>query len=298
MDADHAEGKRFGIKIDYERGSEDPGRVFRAMSGLIDSLQDFDQHLAHTISAEISTVLLLEDIQSGSVITWLRNSLKTIPDDALQELKWKRIFGQFAYEARNAVVEWLDGRETISSRGEVQELQGLILEKAEKTELNRIPIYAPPPTALILADVTSMKKALDNLREKDQALYLTDEFQRDFNHSFSVSEETIREILTLRTITSESDAILQVKKPDYLGKSKWVFRYQGRQIEAAITHGEWLREFQSQAQRVLPGDSLRALLKAEISYGYEGEIVHEVFTVLEVKEAISMGGQSQGRFWQ
>ncbi|MES9903672.1 MAG: hypothetical protein ABW168_13485 [Sedimenticola sp.] len=293
-----SENKRFGIKIDYERGSEDPGRVFRAMSGLIESMQDFDQHLAHTINAEVSTILLLEDIESGSVVTWLRNSLKSIPDEALQELRWKRIFGQFAYEARNAVVEWLEHRETISSRSEVQELQGVIIEKAERTELNRIPAYSPPPTNIILADVTSMKKALDNLKERDQALYLTDETERNFNHSFSVSEETVREILTLRTITSEAEAILQVKKPDYLGKSKWVFRYQGRQIEASVIHSEWLREFQAQSQKVLPGDSLRAILKAEISYGYEGEIVHEVFTVTNVREAISMGGVSQGHFWQ
>jgi hypothetical protein len=47
----------------------------------------------------------------------------------------------------------------------------------------------------------------------------------------------------------------------------------------------------------LPGDSLRAQLKAEISYGYEGEIVHEIFTINQVKEVISMGGHSQGSFW-
>lgn len=291
------ENKRFGIKIDYEKGSEDPGRVFRAMSGLIDSLQDFDQHLALTINTDITTALLLEDIKEGSIVTWLKNSLKGIPADALQELKFRRIFGQFAYEARNEVVAWLDERETISSRAEVQELQNIIVVLAQETELNKIPAYAPPPAAIILSDISSMKRALDNLQKNDRAIYLTDESEMNFNHVFSVSDETVREILTLRTINSEAEAILQVKKPDYLGKSKWVFRYQGRQIEAAITHEDWLREFQSQTQRVLPGDSLRAMLKAEISYGYEGEIVHELFTVIEVKEAISMSCQSQGRFW-
>jgi len=291
------ESKRFGIKIDYQRDSADPGRVFRAMSGLIESVQEFDQHMAHTINADISTILLLEDIQSGSVVTWLRNSLKSIPDEALKELKWKRIFGEFAFNARNSVVEWMEQRETIGSRSEVKELQEIIVVEAEKTGLNAIPAYAPPPTNIILSDVSAMKRSLDNLCKEDQALYLTDQTERKFNHSFSISEETVRELLTLRTITSETEAILQVKKPDYLGKSKWVLRYQGRQIEASIIHTEWLREFQSQAQRVLPGDSLRAQLKAEISYGYEGEIVHEVFTIIQVKEVISMGGQSQGAFW-
>lgn len=292
-----SESKRFGLKIDYKRDSEDPSRVFRAMSGLIESMQVFDQHLAHTINADASTILLLEDIESGSITTWLKNSLKSIPDSALKELEWRKIFGQFAFDARNSVVEWLEKRETISSRGELKELQDIIVEHAEITQLNRISAYSAPPASVILSDVASMKRALDNLTEQDQALFLTDGSRRNFNHSFSVSEEAVRELLTLRTISTESETILQVKKPDYLGKSKWVFRYQGRQIEASITHSEWLRGFQAQSKKVLPGDSLRAILKSEISYGYEGEVVHEVYIITEVKEAISLGSQLQGQFW-
>jgi len=260
-------------------------------------MQNFDQHLARTINADITTVLLLEDIKSGSVITWLRNSLKSIPNEALQELKWRRMFGQFAYAARNTVVDWLDKRETIGSRKEIQELQDVIVSQAENTGLNKIPAYAPPPASVILSDVTSMKNALDNLKNEDRALYLTDESERNFNHSFSITDEAVRDILTLKTITSEYAAILQVKKPDYLGNSKWVFRYQGRQIEASIIHNTWLAEFQKQSQMVLPGDSLRVILKSEISYGYEGEIVHEIFVVTKVKEIISTSKRMQGKLW-
>lgn len=54
---------RFGLKIDFISGSEDPGRVFRAMSGLIDSVQSFDRHMALTFDAEINPVLLLEEVE-------------------------------------------------------------------------------------------------------------------------------------------------------------------------------------------------------------------------------------------
>lgn len=290
-----SDNKRFGIKIDYIRESEDPGRVFRAMSGLIDALQTFDQHLGHTISADVSTSFLLEDIESGSITTWLKNTFKSIPGDALKELEWKRIFGHFLFETRASVIGWLEERETISTRDEVKELQDVILFEAERTSLNTIPAYNPPSPTTILSDVTLMKKALDNLKAEDKALYLSGTSQKKFNHSFSVSGETIRELLTLRTITSEIETIVQVKKPDYLGASKWLFKFRGHQIEASISDSQWLREFQSKEHKVLPGDSLRVDLKSEISYGYEGELVHESYVVTLVKEVIPLDHPNQGR---
>jgi len=177
----------------------------------------------------------------------------------------------------------------------VKELQNVILLEAERTGLNTIPAYNPPSQTTILSDVTLMKKALDNLKTEDQALYLSESSQKKFNQSFSVSNETIRELLTLRTITSEIETIVQVKKPDYLGNSKWIFKFRGHQIEASISDSPWLREFQSKGHKVLPGDSLRVDLRSEISYGYEGEIVHESYSVTAVKEVISWDHPNQGR---
>ncbi|MDO9312640.1 MAG: hypothetical protein Q7T85_13280 [Nitrosomonas sp.] len=85
----------------------------------------------------------------------------------------------------------------------------------------------------------------------------------------------MREVLTQEVIKSSGVKIIKVKKPDYLGQSMWGFVYDGKFIEAKITHNEWLYEFQSRRLSVNPGDSLKVTLYEEISYGYEEEIVHK-----------------------
>jgi len=283
----------FALKIDFVKDSRDPARVFRCMSGMIHAFSEFDLHVAKTIDIETSPILLLQDIETGSLVTWLKNSLKGVPDEALHELKWKRIFGQFLYESRNSFVEWLEHRETISSRGEIQELQEIILEKAEKSNLNHIPAYSPPSPQQILSSASALKKATDQLSNRDRSIFISGAQSRNINKQFQISESTIKELLTLREIKQKYEAILLVKKPDYLGKSKWVFRYKGHQIEAHITHAEWVGGFQQQEKKVLPGDSIRAKIETTISYGFEGEVVHETYEVAEVLEVIKGGASGQ-----
>jgi hypothetical protein len=52
------------IRIEFERGTGDPTRVFRAMAGLIESTQLLDSHLAVSIGANVQTALVLQDVEA------------------------------------------------------------------------------------------------------------------------------------------------------------------------------------------------------------------------------------------
>ena len=45
------------IRVSFERGVGDPTRVFRTMTGLIESAQALDTHLALSIGASVRTSL-------------------------------------------------------------------------------------------------------------------------------------------------------------------------------------------------------------------------------------------------
>lgn len=51
-----------------------------------------------------------------------------------------------------------------------------------------------------------------------------------------------------------------IKKPDYLGRSKWVFKYNGHSIEAKFEGEKWLQKFQNNEETLNPGDSLRVMM--------------------------------------
>jgi hypothetical protein len=78
---------------------------------------------------------------------------------------------------------------------------------------------------------------------------------------------------------------LLVKKPDYLGQSRWEFRQDDHPLEAKIVDLEWLERFQDGRVVLKPGDALKAIVKTEVARGFEGNVVdarHEVTKVLAV----------------
>jgi hypothetical protein len=64
----------FGIEIDFQPGTDAPSRVFKTITALIEAFQIVDRQLAESV-ARIEPVLLLENIEAGSIIVWLRNKL-------------------------------------------------------------------------------------------------------------------------------------------------------------------------------------------------------------------------------
>ena len=61
----------FCLEIDFERGSGDPKRVFRAMGELIEAYQELDVHLAHSIDVRLEPALVLQEVEAGSLRSWL-----------------------------------------------------------------------------------------------------------------------------------------------------------------------------------------------------------------------------------
>jgi len=87
-----------------------------------------------------------------------------------------------------------------------------------------------------------------------------------FNKSFSFTNEIVEEILTKEIIESQSIMILKVKKPDYLGDSKWEFKYENRKLEAKIKNSKWLSDYQQGKIDIRPGSSLRASIRTIVKY--------------------------------
>jgi hypothetical protein len=98
----------FAFEIDFKNGEGSPSRVFLAINDFIRGCEKLDAELAHTIDNNIETVLVLEDIEAGSIKVWLRNTLRAVEDDALKTLDWKPLVGKYLVRAKYVVLRWLD----------------------------------------------------------------------------------------------------------------------------------------------------------------------------------------------
>jgi hypothetical protein len=78
------------FEIDFKRGEGNPRRVFDSASELIAAFETLDEALVGSVDSKIKTLMVLEDIEGGSIKVWLRNVLNRIPDEGLKDLDWKK----------------------------------------------------------------------------------------------------------------------------------------------------------------------------------------------------------------
>lgn len=274
----------FGFEIDFQRGVGPASRVFTATHEFIKACEKLDQELVKSIDSSIETILVLEDIQSGSIKTWLRNVLLATEDDALKTLDWKPLVGKYLVRAKYAVIRWIDDDDGPRS---LPDLRREIQQIAAETDVRHLPDYSAPSPGALVAAIQDFQAVKDHLVPGDHARMLTHDGDIEFNLSVRLPIEDIEALAVARTITNPPvEMILPVKRPDYLGDSKWELRHGRRNISAKIEEAGWIRRFQNRQVDVRPGDALRCSVQIDHLYGFDNELLTERYTVLQVLEVM------------
>lgn len=277
----------FAIYIDFDRNAPKPQRIFQSIEGLISAFERLDRALAGSIDSSIEPVLMLEDIEAGSIKVWLRDVLLQTEDHNLQELDWRRIVGRYLVVAKYAFVRWVNDEEERSRPGSLADLREHFALLARETDVKKIPAYGVPSATEILSTAEDVARALGRLSSSDKAQFLTRDGEQNFNLLIDWNQLNIAELAVRETILSPAiPMILAVRKPDYLGETQWEFRHGKKTIRAKIIDENWLRKFQARRIDVRPGDALRCRVSQEIKYGYDNELISETYTIERVEEVL------------
>jgi len=285
----------FCIELTFAKGTEAPSRLFRALAELIEAFHELDKAFVRSIDVKIEPLVLLEDVETGSLKNWLRNVIESIPDEGLRDLDVRGIIGNYLVKAKYKVLSFISNRDTITSKEEIDLLVEELRDLAEETNVKTFPHYEPIPPHLLLRGLRGVAQPLVYLREEEKVLYIIPGSKVEINKRFSITPEAIDELLTARELESRIEMILKIKKPDYLGDSMWDFRFEGRVVQAKILDKDWLRDFQSRKIDVRPGDSIRALVEMKVRYDEFGEVISTSYAVIKVYEVIEYRPVKQGR---
>jgi hypothetical protein len=288
-------GADFAIEVDFAPGSPDPSRVFRSMMQLIDTFQKFDRELVHTIDVNIQPIMLLEDVETGSIKGWLSAWLEATDDTGLKELSWKKIVGGYLVKAKYLLIDYLNSATEIIGREDIERLQARIRTAAEETGVKRIPAYTPPSKALLIRSITDISYSLAPLQRGDRAIFETRSGETvEFNLSIRIVPETLNELLIEQSLSHDEEVILKVKKPDFLGDSRWEFVHD-TVLEAKMVDLEWLTRFRNNEVNLQPGSAIKAMVHVEVGYGYDREIVSRKYQVVKVLDVIPPPRHEQPR---
>ncbi len=286
------EGLAF-IEINYPPETDDPARVFRSMAKLIDAFHQIDRDLAHAVGSGFEPVLLLERVEAGSLRAWLRTVVRQLDDDALKNLNWKPLIGQYLVRGKHRVLRWLDGKEAIQSRADILQLQGSLVEVTPPEDAEVL-LIEPITPAQLLNDIKLLTEATQDLRPSDSVRYVSEQEETQLPTDLRLSSDDVEKLLTDEVVESKNRTLLLIKKPDYLGNSRWEFRLGNRMIEARILDEPWLRRFREGHIPLRPGDSLDAELNSELLRGFEGNVVGTRYSVEYVHDVIHDSADVQG----
>jgi hypothetical protein len=93
-------------------------------------------------------------------------------------------------------------------------------------------------------------------------------------------------------VSNELTQIFMVRRPDFLGESKWDFRYEKKPFSAKISDEAWLKDFHAGKIDIRPGDALRVTLRETVTYDQNGEVIkedREILTVLGITKPAIQG---------
>lgn len=276
----------FELRIDFERNSGDPARVFKTMSGIIDTFDDLDNALLAPFNFEVDPILLLQDVESGSLRTRLATVIRSTDDEAIKELNWKKLVGAYLLNAKYWLLKQLEGKSAIETRDELLAITRGINDLAEQTDIQHIAAYQQVSPRRILYSIKRITKSLSFLKSGDSAEYIAHREIVNFNIDFEYREDMEEALLTDTSTTHTTSAVVKVKKPDFLGASMWEFKYRGHQVRAKMVDHNWLLAFQTNAKRVLPGDALRVTLETTTNFDDHGIEIGSHYKVLRVDEII------------
>lgn len=284
----------FGIEIQFDSKKESAAKAFRTLSEILEALHSIDIDLIGSIDSEIKPITILEDLRKGSIKGWFKNILEKVPDEGLKDLDWKRAVGHYLVKAKYIIIRSLEGKTEITTREEIKSLERDLYELAKDTNVKQITSYTPIPTAKLVGSIRKVSTALQYAEKDNHIIYIAGQKEKaDFNLEFNFSPESIEELLTKEKLSNETEMILKVKKPDYLGESQWDIRHEKIIIYAKISDARWLKKFQERKINVRPGDSLKALVKTTVNYDYNNEVIGTHYEILKVQNVIQADNGNQ-----
>lgn len=277
----------FCVKIDFEKDSKHPERVFKTMSRLIESVESMQNMLSISLSLSIKRNLLLHEIETGSLLAWLKAETDCSKDEDIKISKGsEKTVEKYLDKGVEAVVDFTSERNKINSIEEIYDLQENLHKLAEDTKIKNIPAYSKISEKELLEIIFKNSEASKFLSNNDDIYFVFNGKNKKYNKKFSITKKSINRILTKKSQIKEEILELMVKKPDYIGNSMWEFKLNGKSIDAKLSHDEWLESFHQREKNLKPGDSLKAVVEVKTAFSHKLEVIDINYNIKEVIEIV------------
>lgn len=272
----------FCVKVDFPKGTRNPQRLLKSAAAYIDALNSLDSLLVSSIDTQIKPVFVLEELEAGSIKFWLKQILEAVNDNALENLDWKPAVGKYLVKAKYLVLKHLEGKPSLTDRGAIESIAKEISDAARETGVLMLPAYKAINAVALAYEAQNISESLKPLEKGDSITFLSDDGDSMLTQQLVITQEDITNLFAGEEISNDIIKILMVRRPDFLGETKWEFRYEKKPFTAKISDETWLNEYHAGNVDIRPGDALRVTLRETVTYDKNGEVIKEDRDILKV----------------
>ena len=211
---------------------------------------------------ELLGLLGLTPVTIGTSLWYITKKLKgKTPHDAIE------------IEKDKVQLTWIDENEQNQTAVVPKPVAQMLTDKSVREALEKAvsPVKKEGISSMFLGDAKT-GYALASTEEADY-------FSSEGVEALQIDEGT--------TKTYEEPAYLIVKKPVFIGKGQWEFKFGKETLHMPIEHDEWLEAYQSRKIDIRPGDKLEVICSVTVVYNKDMEPISETRVIKEVKRVIT-----------
>lgn len=272
----------YSIRIQFDKElEENPERVFEAMALFVKGFNELQSAFMHGFGSEIEFHSALSRTREGSCIADIAHHIQEkVRSLSLNDI-WTGIY--IGLEDAISKPRVIDKEEDISEF--ITEVTNVVDIKAA-TEKHFTSHPNPDPLRVANA-LKTISDGVRKLSENDSSEIARNDNFREINKSFSFPRNP-SELFNKSISAYPAKEVLIIKKPDYVGNSKWEFislKRKSKPILAKITHDDWLKRWRNHEVQFWPGDGLEVEIITRVTKSKGKQVPHyedEIVKVINV----------------
>jgi len=235
----------FVIEVSFDPDKDNLSQTLAALSRAVNGHALSNNIISHAYDQEVSTQIVLENIEKKCIKLLIKNIFLNTESKHIQEKGVIAFANQAIIEVRAVFLDYLAKNNAPNSPKEIAEIREKIAQLPVSKNTDGLAPKRLEDTQII--DCLGYYSKPDGLTENQDLQVRA--AGRDFTVSRSVriaSQERITLLAGSSDYLPNQQLRVRVKKPDFLGKSKWTFQeMEGHTFDAHIGDEPWLTKFQN-----------------------------------------------------
>lgn len=273
----------YTLRIDFDKQSDAPERVFHAMALYIEGFNEINSAFARGLGKNIDISTSLSRTPEGSLMA----NIQQVYKDVKQKLNVNmESFQSSMYDSLRDEISTLG---KVDSENDVSRFIDSVNTRmaANDKDYNKLICQSEPNAYKVATGLNKLDKAAARLKGTDYVEFGGAGERKKISKKFSCPR-TAEQIFSDRKKPFPSTDVLLIRKPDYVEDSTvWVFENVSRKqksFHATMNAQGWVNDWREHREQIWPNDALLAKVVTHYGKNKKGNdsYTHEVIEVVRV----------------